>query len=126
MRVLRGQDLTIHVCQDPWVGGLTGRAPLFRAMAKTGTIRTSAVLGDAIGRMVTERAAAAGIPAGNITGHSLRSGFVTQAIRAGDGSSDHASDRTQKPRHRACLCAGECAVGAERRQHPRPLTGHCA
>lgn len=87
MRTLRSQDLAIHVCQDPWSASLPGRAPLFRAMAKTGTIRASAVQGDAIGRVVTERGAAAGIPAGNITGHSLRSGFVTQAIRA--GATDH-------------------------------------
>ncbi|WP_344796180.1 site-specific integrase [Frondihabitans peucedani] len=87
MRALRGQNLAIHVCQDPWTGTLPGRSPLFRSMAKTGTIRATAVQGDAIGRMVTERAHAAGIPARNITGHSLRSGFVTQAIRA--GATDH-------------------------------------
>ena len=55
-------------------------------MHKTGAIGTGAMSGDAVNEMIRRRAEAAGFtPAQTqlLGGHSLRSGFVTEAFRAG-------------------------------------------
>ena len=77
----------LHVCR-------TARLPeapdpdraLFPAVHKTGAIAARAMSGDAVNEMIRRRADRAGFtPAQTqrVGGHSLRSGFVTEAFRAG-------------------------------------------
>ena len=63
-----------------------GTRALFPTVHKTGAVGAGAMSGDAVAMMIRRRAAAAGFPAARIDrlgGHSLRSGFVTEAFRAG-------------------------------------------
>jgi len=60
--------------------------PLFRSVHATGAIRATALTGHAVNEMIRRRADRAGFtPAQTqqLGGHSLRSGFVTEAFRAG-------------------------------------------
>lgn len=62
-----------------------GERPLFPTVHKTGRPAAKAMTGDAVAAMV-QRRAAAGFTAAQVDllgGHSLRSGFVTEAFRAG-------------------------------------------
>ena len=59
---------------------------VFPSVHKTGTISTRAMTGHAVNEMIRRRADHAGFtPAQTqrLGGHSLRSGFVTEAFRAG-------------------------------------------
>ena len=59
---------------------------MFPTVHKTGAIGTGAMSGDAVNEMIRRRADQAGFtPAQTqlLGGHSLRSGFVTEAFRAG-------------------------------------------
>ncbi len=59
---------------------------LFPTVHKTGQPSEKAMTGDAVAMMIQRRAAAAGYTAAQVDllgGHSLRSGFVTEAFRAG-------------------------------------------
>ncbi len=59
---------------------------MFPSVHKTGTISTRAMTGHAVNEMIRRRADQAGFtPAQTqrLGGHSLRSGFVTEAFRAG-------------------------------------------
>ncbi|WP_306305351.1 tyrosine-type recombinase/integrase [Rhodococcoides yunnanense] len=66
------------------------RAPLFRAVAKSGNLGTSPLSGAAIHQTIRRRAEHAGCDPtalAKLGGHSLRAGFVTQGTRNGaDGS----------------------------------------
>lgn len=99
----------VHVCQDPWVMGqwsADDESALFRPVHKTGQIVTrpaadavpddpvrrsrfrrsgpvEAMSGDAVNQMVKTRAMAAGLNPALFGGHSLRAGFVTDALTAG-------------------------------------------
>ena len=67
-------------------GGGGGERWLFPSIHKTGQPNSTAMTGDAVARMFQRRAAAAGYTPAQVDllgGHSLRSGFVTQAFRAG-------------------------------------------
>jgi len=91
--VCRGVDDTNTATDDGAVdgqksagaGGGGGERWLFPAVHKTG--RPGRVMtGDALAVMIQRRAAAAGFTAAQVDllgGHSLRSGFVTEAFRAG-------------------------------------------
>ncbi|WP_328810660.1 site-specific integrase [Rhodococcus sp. NBC_00294] len=86
IRMLRGRDsFEDHVCS----GGaprVAARAPLFRAIAKNGNLGTTPLSGAAIHKTIRRRAERAGYDAtvvSQLGGHSLRSGFVTQAFRNG-------------------------------------------
>lgn len=91
MKVLRGQNLAVHVCRDPFVGVLPAAAPLFPVLSKGGFVKAKGtdtasfdpMSGSAIAHVIKRRARDAGLPAEGLSGHSLRAGFVTQAIRAG-------------------------------------------
>ena len=80
-------DVRLHCCRttrlpdpvDP------GRA-VFPTVHKTGAIGAGAMSGDAVNEMIRRRAEAAGFTAARtalLGGHSLRSGFVTEAFRQG-------------------------------------------
>ena len=75
-----------HVCrcdQDVFTGEL-GSGPLFCPVDKHGVIRAGRTLtGQAINEMVRRRCAAAGIGPGGYGSHSMRAGFVTQALQEG-------------------------------------------
>ncbi len=63
-----------------------GERWLFPTVHKTGQPSQKAMTGDAVAMMIQRRAAAAGYTAAQVDllgGHSLRSGFVTEAFRAG-------------------------------------------
>ncbi len=82
-----------HAVTDPIaaLGGwlpLRGSAagPLFTSMRythRTGATTLDPLSGDAISRMLRERARVAGLPAERVTGHSLRAGHATAAALAG-------------------------------------------
>jgi site-specific recombinase XerD len=82
-----GEGGGLHCCRttrltDPVK---TGRA-LFPTVHRSGAIGTGAMTGQAVAEMIQRRATQAGFtPAqiGLLGGHSLRSGFVTEAFRAG-------------------------------------------
>ena len=82
-----GEDAVLHVCR-------TARLPepfnmervLFPSVHKTGPIGVRPMTGHAVNEMIRRRADQAGFtPAQTqlMGGHSLRSGFVTEAFRAG-------------------------------------------
>jgi site-specific recombinase XerD len=63
-----------------------GERWLFPTVHKTGRAASNAMTGDAVAAMIRRRASAAGFTAAQVDllgGHSLRSGFVTEAFRAG-------------------------------------------
>jgi integrase len=83
----QGEDVGQHCCRttrllepaDP------GRA-LFPTVHKTGAIGVAAMTGHAVNEMIRRRAEQAGFTPAQIAllgGHSLRSGFVTEAFRQG-------------------------------------------
>ncbi len=77
----------LHVCRTARLSEPAdpGRV-LFPAVHKTGAIGARAMSGDAVNEMIRRRADQAGFtPAQTqlMGGHSLRSGFVTEAFRAG-------------------------------------------
>ncbi|WP_328813590.1 site-specific integrase [Rhodococcus sp. NBC_00297] len=91
IRILRGcEGFDNHICRGV-APRTTPRAPLFRAIAKNGNLGTTPLSGAAIHKTIRRRAERAGYDAtltAQLGGHSLRSGFVTQAFR--NGSDAHA------------------------------------
>ncbi|CAB4887346.1 unannotated protein [freshwater metagenome] len=86
IRLLRGRGpFENHVCRGG-VPRVSARVPLFRAIAKNGNLGTTPISGAAIHKTIRRRAERAGYDVALISqlgGHSLRSGFVTQAFRNG-------------------------------------------
>jgi site-specific recombinase XerD len=82
-----GDSMAQHCCRgvrfsDP----VDPDRALFPAVHKTGAIGKAAMSGDAVAAMIRRRADQAGFTPAQIQlmgGHSLRSGFVTEAFRAG-------------------------------------------
>lgn len=62
--------------------GITS-GPVFRGIGRHGHLREGALAGYSIARIIKKRAKAAGLDAEEVSGHSLRSGFITQAARQG-------------------------------------------
>ena len=90
LRLLRGQAVqneSTHICRDPEDRPsdevLDGDRPLFRPVHKTGLPGSGALSGHVVGAVVKRRAAAGGLNPTKFSGHSLRAGFVTQAVRGG-------------------------------------------
>lgn len=74
-----------HVCGEG-APRTVARAPLFRAIAKNGNLGTTPISGAAIHKTIRRRAERADYGpslVAQLGGHSLRSGFVTQAFRNG-------------------------------------------
>lgn len=71
-----------HVCRTP-LPTISSDTPLFPSLHKSGAMAHRSVTGQTINDIVKLRVAAAGIDAANFGGHSLRAGFVTQALRSG-------------------------------------------
>lgn len=75
-----------HVCHHAEALDQKIPAPVFRGIHKTGAITTRRLSPQAVNPILTRRATAAGISSdilSQLGGHSLRAGFVTQAVRAG-------------------------------------------
>ncbi len=69
---------------DAWLlaSGITS-GPVFRALLRDGSVAPSALTGEMVALRVKYYAAAAGLDAAEFAGHSLRSGWITTAARAG-------------------------------------------
>lgn len=67
-----------------WINaaGLAGDDPLFQSLIKGGKLSGSALTGHAVARIIQDRGDAAGVEL-ELSGHSLRRGFVTSAVERG-------------------------------------------
>jgi len=75
-----------HCCRGLSVGGSDGDRPLFRPVHRSGSLGAGALSGQSVHSMIQRRALRAGFSAdlvATLGGHSLRAGFVTQAVRNG-------------------------------------------
>ncbi|GGM09419.1 tyrosine-type recombinase/integrase [Nakamurella endophytica] len=75
-----------HVCRVDLPAPTDPTAPLFPTVHKTGALSGRGMSGQAVNEVLARRAAAAGYTDAQIAklgGHSLRSGFVTEAFRQG-------------------------------------------
>jgi integrase len=99
IRVVRaGRDnLDRHVCREgPLPAFPDPEAPAFPPVRSNGTLGSGRIGGEAVAQVVRRAGAAVGLDISTLAGHSLRAGFVTQALRA--GASAHAIMR--QTRHR--------------------------
>ena len=64
-----------------------GSGPAFRAIDQWGHVRDTAMTGKEVARLVKRVVEATGLTAKDFAGHSLRSGFVTDATQAGASDS---------------------------------------
>lgn len=71
-----------HTCRGP-APQLPDDTPLFPVMNRHGQPTTTPMSGQAVNAVVKRRLRCAGIDPARYSGHSLRAGFVTQALRAG-------------------------------------------
>lgn len=86
-----GGDRPGHVCQDADLESVGRDAPraqrsLFPGVHRSGAIAGTAMTGEAVRKMVRRRAQGAGVtepPGTSLGAHSLRSGFITEALRRG-------------------------------------------
>lgn len=77
-----GESCTVRAVQAWLHGSGLKTGPLFRRVLKSG--RVGARLSDQSVNLIIKRyAVEVGLPADRISGHSLRAGFVTSAVRAG-------------------------------------------
>jgi integrase len=83
MRLFANTDRTTHSCRNKVPEHHDDNRPLFRSISRHGHVGSKALSGAAVGEIVKRRAAATGLNPDLFSGHSLRSGFVTQAIRNG-------------------------------------------
>lgn len=60
--------------------------PIFRSINKSGFISDKGLSGQVVSTVLKRCAEQAGLPSANLSGHSLRSGFVTSAARLGVSS----------------------------------------
>ncbi|WP_260502517.1 tyrosine-type recombinase/integrase [Rhodococcus aetherivorans] len=75
-----------HICHRPLPKPPHPHAPVFRPIRKNGNLTTTALSGSAIQAMIRRRAHAAGYDndiVAHLGGHSLRAGFIAQALRNG-------------------------------------------
>ncbi|MCY1718552.1 hypothetical protein OVA26_16570 [Microbacterium sp. SL62] len=85
MRLLRSASTHEHICRAPVpeLERLDPKGPLFRAVRRGGHIGVDAISGDVVNDVVKRRIEHAGMDPKRFGGHSLRAGFVTQALRDG-------------------------------------------
>ena len=78
----------------------TVSGPIFRSITKTGRILPGRLTAQSVALILKKRAKRLGLPVDRISGHSLRSGFVTSAAKAGasiakiSGQTGHRSAET--------------------------------
>jgi integrase len=81
-----GEQAVLHVCRTIRTPEPIPDRSVFPTVHKTGAIGGAAMSGDAVNEMIRRRGEKAGFTPTQIAllgGHSLRSGFVTEAFRAG-------------------------------------------
>lgn len=61
----------------------TGAGPVFRSVTRTGRIQLNRLSAQSVALILKKRATRLGLPADRMSGHSLRSGFVTSAAKVG-------------------------------------------
>jgi len=85
MKVLRDSDSTVHICQLPTLelARLDPKQALFRPVRRGGNIGPNAISGEVVNDLLKRRIEAVGMNPKRFGGHSMRAGFVTQALRAG-------------------------------------------
>lgn len=90
MALLRDASVDVHICHDPTpeLDRLDPKTPLFRPVRRGGHVGPTEISGAVIDNVVKVRLGAVGMNAKRFGGHSLRSGFVTQALRAGASPSE--------------------------------------
>lgn len=67
-----------------WLGAAEiDSGPVFRRFYRGGSVGSSALTAQYVSIILKEHAGRAGLPTESLSAHSLRSGFITQAIRAG-------------------------------------------
>lgn len=85
--VLEPFDPTVHVCRLPsvatWRSTLPALTPVFSPITKSGAVQERGVSGDTINAVVRRRIRTAGMSADGFSAHSLRAGFITDALTAG-------------------------------------------
>lgn len=89
MRAMRMSGAHIgHVCRSVVLpeSDQDNHRPLLRPVSPAGEVGKDAVTGHALNLWIKRRAQGAGYPAKLLGGHSLRSGFVSQAVRAGSST----------------------------------------
>jgi site-specific recombinase XerD len=84
-RVLAKAAVTDHLCQEdqPQIRAFDPQAPVLRPILKGGHIQAHKMSGDVVNDVVKRRLAAAGMDPTSIGAHSLRAGFVREALRGG-------------------------------------------
>jgi integrase len=84
-RVLAEQAVTHHVCREdqPQIRTFDPQVPVLRPVRRGGHIQTHKMSGDVVNDVVKRRLAAAGLDPTTIGAHSLRAGFVKEALRGG-------------------------------------------
>jgi len=84
-----GGDLCPVAALAAWLdaAGITS-GPIFRQFARGDKVRSSPLTGQSVALVVKAAAQAAGLDWRNYSGHSLRSGFISQAMDAGASDSD--------------------------------------
>lgn len=97
MRWLLTNNRDLHVCRDPWPWQPDDPRPLFRGshagrLAPYTPTTPGTFSGNAVYRMLLRRLTQAGYSPAAFGGHSLRAGFVTEALNNG---ADHSSIRRQ-------------------------------
>lgn len=79
-------DRSQHLCRGHNPGYRNDERPLFRPVTKSGAIGATRLSDHSINQIVKNRAARIGFDPNLFGGHSLRSGFVTEAFRRGQDS----------------------------------------
>ncbi|NQX18270.1 site-specific integrase [Rathayibacter sp. VKM Ac-2857] len=82
MRVLFTDDPAVHVCRSD-MPAVEGAAPLLRRMHKSGLPTENPLSAQSVNLIVKRRVTAVGLDPARYSAHSLRAGFVTEALRHG-------------------------------------------
>jgi integrase len=104
----RGQELLVVYAEAPrpcpvralrtWLDtAAITTGPIFRRVTRTGVV-SSPLTGQPVALIIKKRAGAAGLDPGEFAGHSLRSGYATQAARDGHHPTQIAAT-TRHPPH---------------------------
>jgi len=102
MRALRGSARDEeHVCRSPLPELPDPEAPAFPPVRANGAIGAGRIGGEAVAQVVRRAGARVGLDPRALAGHSLRAGFVTEALRA--GASAHAVMRQTRHRNPATV-----------------------
>ena len=125
-----GIDIAIHYGSMPstcpvrllrkWLDCLPDQSgPLFRPVTKAGKIQNDRLSAQAVARIIQQIAPTMGLNPDKVGGHSLRSGFVTDAFASGVPQAVIA----KHSRHRSNVIAGYFREADAFRQNPTGLVG---